>query len=456
LKGGLHPAHLRVILVPERSWGIVLKKLYPSPSLLASDLASFQRQETIFVVFNLVLLSVLLALHHLFPSFWGPPSLSLLLAVAFFLVLGIFELVWIRRLTGSLSGFTLTVLTWGSITVNVAVAILLGALTDHEDSPYVVLMVVPILQAAFRFELPMVLGVVVIADVSLFLRVWTYFAQHPPLEIGEYFEAGASSLMFVMVGVVVWLLVRGLRERETSLANNLLELERTRELLVQEERLAAVGRLSSAIAHEIRNPVAMISSSIATAKQLSGDEREEMFEIASEEASRLVQLTSDFLTYARPKPLQVAPTSVDDTLSYVADACRAHASNRGLQIQLNSPQHLAMNVDAGQVQQALINLIMNAVDDAKPASTILLNAHIHNDKVCIDVENSGNPIREQDLSRIFEPFFTTKSHGTGLGLAIARGIARAHGGDLVLSGNGPQRICFSLLLPMIQSSEVNL
>ncbi len=77
---------------------------------------------------------------------------------------------------------------------------------------------------------------------------------------------------------------------------------RTREQLLQEERLAAVGRLSSAIAHEIRNPVAMISSSIATAKQLAGAEREEMFEIASAEATRLVTLTTDFLDYARPRP----------------------------------------------------------------------------------------------------------------------------------------------------------
>jgi signal transduction histidine kinase len=238
-----------------------------------------------------------------------------------------------------------------------------------------------------------------------------------------------------------------------TLANNLLELQKTRERLVQEERLAAVGRLSSAIAHEIRNPVAMISSSIATAKQFSGNEREEMFEIASEEASRLVRLTTEFLTYARPRALQLAPTSVDDTLSYVIDACRAHVSQHDVQIQVNASQHLAVNVDAGQVQQALINLIMNAADSALPGSTILLNAHPHDHKICIDVENTGEAIREQDLARIFEPFFTTKPKGTGLGLAIARGIARAHGGDLVLSANGPKRICFSLLLPFSTGVE---
>ena len=431
----------------------MLKRLSPSPSLLATDLVSFQRQETIFVVFNLVLLSVLVFLHHLFASFWGWPSHPLRLTVAVFFALGVFELVWIRRLTKPLSPIALAALTWSSIAVNLGIAILLAGLTNHEDSPYSVLMVVPILAAAFRYELTTVLTVVVAAGASLFFWVWLFFQRHPPLEVGEYFEAGTTSLMFVMVGVVVWLLVRGLRERETHLANNLLELQRTRERLVQEERLAAVGRLSSAIAHEIRNPVAMISSSIATAKQLSGNEREEMFEIASEEASRLVQLTTDFLTYARPRPLQLALVSVVDTLSYVVDASRAHVQQHGIKIQVSAIDEMVMRADAGQLQQALLNLIMNAADGAFPNSTILVNAHVHDHKLCIDVQNSGDPIRDQDLSRIFEPFFTTKPQGTGLGLAIARGIARAHGGDLVLSANGPQRICFSLLLPLTASLE---
>ncbi len=426
----------------------MLKKLYPSPSLLATDLGSFQRQETIFVIFNLVLLSVLVFLHHLFASFWGWPSGSVLLTAAFYFLMEIGELIWVRGLSKPLSANALVVLTWSSIVVNLAVAILLAGLTNHEDSPYFVLMVVPILEAAFRFELLTVLSVVVFADISLFFWVWLYFERHPPLEVGEYFEAGTTSLMFMMVGIVVWLLGRGLRQRELNLASNLLELQRTRERLVQEERLAAVGRLSSAIAHEIRNPVAMISSSIATAKQLSGNEREEMFDIASEEASRLVQLTTEFLTYARPRALQKTPTSVDDTLSYVVDACRAHVSQHGVYIQVNAPEHLAVNADPAQMQQALINLIMNAADAASSGTTILLNAHCADHKICIDVENTGEPIREEDLSRVFEPFFTTKPKGTGLGLAIARGIARAHGGDLVLSANSPKRICFSLLLPL--------
>ncbi len=427
---------------------LMLRRLFPDASLAASDVAAFQRQESIFVSLNLVLLAVLLFLHWCFASFWGNPSQSLVIAIASVFLLKSMELVWVLRLRSPLQPITVMALTWISIVVNLVLAILLVGLTDHEDSPYFVLMAVPVLEAAFRLDMGAVVGVVAVADLSLFFWVWRYFEKHPPLEVGEYFEAGTASLMFAIVGFVVWRLVRDLRHKETRLANNVQELEQTRERLLQEERLAAVGRLSSAIAHEIRNPVAMITSSIATAKQLSGAEREEMFEIASAEAARLVTLTSEFLDYARPRTPSPAPTSVADTLAYVADASRAHASQKGLQIEVRVSDLAEVEADSGQLQQALMDLVLNAVEAAPANSLITLTAYRLDHRVCIHVENAGDPIPEPTLERIFEPFFTTKAQGTGLGLAIARNIARAHGGDLVIATNGPQRICFSMTLPL--------
>lgn len=148
-----------------------------------------------------------------------------------------------------------------------SLAMLLTGLTDHEDSPYYILLIVPILQAAFRLSLPAVIGIVAISDTLNFYWVALYFRRHPPVDVAEYFEAALTSLIFAVVGVLVWILVNHLREKEAYLATNLAELERTRGRLLQEETLAAVGRLSSAIAHEIRNPVAMISSSLARAKE---------------------------------------------------------------------------------------------------------------------------------------------------------------------------------------------
>lgn len=411
------------------------------------DLLSFKRQQTVFIVLNLLLLAVLLLMHWSLASFWGHPSPWLVATVGLVFLLRMPELLWVRRLSQPVQPAVLQAVTWASIILNVVLTILLCDLTDHEDSPYIVLLFLPVLEAAFRFRLSTLLGVIGVSDLACFFWQWRFFVKHPPVDVGEYIEAGTASLTLAMVGVLVWLLVRDLQRKETSLANNLHELERAREKLLHEEKLAAMGRLSSAIAHEIRNPVAMIASSIATAKQLLGAEREEMFAIASDEAARLSQLTTEFLDYASARQPKAADVSLADTLAYVADASRAHASQKGLKFELDVPETLLAKADAGQLQQALINLLLNAVDASPGGGTIALRGRAENQAVLIEVENSGSPIPESTLERLFEPFFTTKPRGTGLGLAIARNIARAQGGDLTLAANGPARVRFSLSLP---------
>ena len=111
------------------------------------------------------------------------------------------------------------------------------------------------------------IAVVMLANFISFLGAYG-------LKFGEYIEAGAMAVIYTVMGMLVWLLVNNLRERENKFARNLEELERTRHQLLSEEKLAAVGRLSRALAHEIRNPVAMISSSLATAMRPGQDEPE--------------------------------------------------------------------------------------------------------------------------------------------------------------------------------------
>ena len=433
----------------------MLKKLYTGSSVVATDLVSFQRQESLFIILNLVLLPLLVLMHSAFAGFWGKPSLAVVTAVGLAFLLRILELIWVRSLSRPLTVAQVRVLTWSSIVFNLMLATLLSDLANHDDNPYFVLMVVPVLESAFRFSLPAVFGVVWSAGLLNFFEVWHYFVQYPPLDVAEYVEAGTISILFAIVGVLVWALVNFLRRKEEHLAANLLELERTREKLLQEETLAAVGRLSSAIAHEIRNPVAMISSSLATAARggLDSAQREEMCEIAAMEAARLEKLTDDLLTYARPRPPEMVATPVADTLAYIASLCCAHAGEKGVQIRVDADESLIAHMDPGQVQQALLNLVMNAVEAAPDGGTICLRIEPDSDhKMRINVENSGAAIPPDEAVRIFEPFFTTRIKGTGLGLAIARNIARAHGGDLVLTSNSPQRVCFSLILPMSQAS----
>lgn len=415
-----------------------------SPAL---DLLSFKRQQSVFIVLNLLLLLVLLLMHWSLESYWNKPSPWLVATTVAVFLLRIPELLWIRHRSRPIPAVIPLALTWASILLNIGLTILLSDLTDHEDSPYIALLLLPVLEAAFRFRFATLLGVIAASDFGCFFWQWRFFVKHPPVDVGEYIEAGTTSLMLAVAGVLVWLLIRDLRRKEARLADNVHELEQTREKLLHEEKLAAMGRLSSAIAHEIRNPVAMIASSIAAAEQSSGAEREEMFAIASEEAGRLSRLTTEFLDYASTRRPNVMLTSLSDTVAYIADAARAHASQKGVKFDLQVPGALLAKADAGQLQQALMNVVLNAVDASPAQGTIVLRGRSHNQAVLIDVENAGPPIPDLILSRLFEPFFTTKPHGTGLGLAIARNIARAQGGDLKLAENGPICIRFSISLP---------
>jgi len=427
----------------------VFEKLYKRSSFTASDLPSFQRQESVFIFLSVGLLIVLLLAHTTF-SYWGKPSRELILLLGAVLLINVFELIWVRGLTTELSPQTLRLLTWGSIALNLAAAGFLTALVNHEDSPYYIVAVVPVLVAAFRLSLPALVGVVGVATFINFATTEFYFRHHPPPDVGEYFEAGVSSLTFAIVGLLVWLLVRQIRTNENNLARNLLELKQARAKLLEEETLAAVGRLSSAIAHEIRNPVAMISSSLAMAKrcQPGSEQHDEMCDIAAREAARLEKLTTDFLSYARPRKPESTPHLVHDTLAYVASVCRAHAGNKEVKIEIDAPTSLEAQLDPAQIQQALLNLVMNAIDASPKGGTVGLKSNWDGfSEVNISVTNAGLPIREQVLSRIFEPFFTTKAGGTGLGLAIARNIARAHGGELSVTSNQQDNVCFSLRLP---------
>jgi signal transduction histidine kinase len=256
------------------------------------------------------------------------------------------------------------------------------------------------------------------------------------------------SVIYMLMGLIVWFLVNQLKSNQTKLSTSLAELRATRERLVAEEKLAAVGRLASGIAHEIRNPVAMITSALSTAAHPStvDEERREMFAIAARESERLEHLTTDFLTYARPSVPQRSRVFINELLSYIGDVTKMYAAKRSITVTSNLTTELPANVDASLVEGALLNLTLNAVDATPVDGSIELSAVIDESVLRIEIKNSGQAISPVDLERIFEPFFTTKPTGTGLGLAIARGIARAHGGDVWVSNNQYGCVTFAMTL----------
>lgn len=426
---------------------------------LESTITSFRQQATIFGILNLFVIATLLLAHVLLAPYWGrlSPMLFVVLGAGFLFHSGV--LTWIQaRPPTTVSAKMVLFVTIASIGVN-SVMTLVAAATNHERSQYFALMIVPVLEAAFRFSRAGTVLVVAIADLLTVFWIWEYYKLHPSRDFNEYLEAGTVCLIYTVVGIIVWLLVRHLLENEVRLARNIEELNLTRQRLLEEEKLAAIGRLSNSIAHEIRNPVAMISSSLnmATSNGLGESERQEMFEIAAKEAARLEKLTGEFLAYARPQPVNKAVSSASDTLLYVASACKAFASEKEVNLEVEVAPSLNVNMDAAKVQQALLNLVKNAVEASQPRQSVTLHGLLSKNRtIWFEVHNVGPAISKETLKQIFEPFFTTKQGGAGLGLAIARNIARAHGGDLFLRVNEPGRVCFTLELPATLTAGENV
>ncbi len=415
----------------------------------ADDQEFFRRQEFVFASLNLLLIGGLLALQAISRSVRGKPTASVIIVLAIGLVIQAAHLIWLGKRNAPISRRTRRFLTFWSIGFNASLALALTSLTIRGDTAYYALMLLPIVEASFRLGLGATIAVIGLADFICFMGAFG-------LKFGEYIEASAMAVIYSVMGVLVWLLLNDLRTREAKFVHNLEELERTRQQLLSEEKLAAVGRLSRAIAHEIRNPVAMISSSLATAARPGQDEteREEMFSIAAKEAVRLERLTTDFLVYARPRAVQTARANLADTLNYVATVARAHAANQGVAIDVAVDSNLEGEFDAAQMHQALLNLVLNAIDACDRGDLVKLNAQRNgNGAIRIDVVDPAGPIPAEIVARIFEPLFTTKQAGNGLGLAIARNIARAHGSDIALRINETRRVCFSIEIPATSPSR---
>jgi len=212
------------------------------------------------------------------------------------------------------------------------------------------------------------------------------------------------------------------------LLQDMTELERE----AQNMKLAALGRLTANLAHEIRNPLAAIQQAAALLEEEpSTPTMARLTRIIEDNARRLNGLVEDVLLLNRRDRMQQEAIPLADFLrDFVAQFSQTERVPLGV-ISLSAPAHLSVRFDRLHLTQILWNLIRNAwrYCTREPGS-IELRAVAHDGAVLIDVFNDGEPVSPEMQQRLFEPFYTTDSRGTGLGLYIARELAEANGGTL--------------------------
>jgi PAS domain S-box-containing protein len=213
------------------------------------------------------------------------------------------------------------------------------------------------------------------------------------------------------------------------------------EKLRRAQTMEAMGSLVAGVAHEVRNPLFSISASVDALEAEIGPRPEfsEYAVLLRSQVERLTQLMRDLLDYGRPSVLRRTPTSLGDVVRRVHRACASLARDRKVTIEERfAPNLPSLDLDGSRVEQALENLLANALQHAPVASVVRIESGLDGDgpeaMVRCTVEDEGPGLPEDGIARIFEPFFTRRKGGTGLGLSIVQRVVEAHGGR-VMAGN---------------------
>jgi signal transduction histidine kinase len=269
------------------------------------------------------------------------------------------------------------------------------------------------------------------------------------------------------LNVLITSLVHGLENRNRELTVALEQVKTLNKRNIDTERLAAIGQLSSVIAHEIRNPLGLIDLyAKLTEDQMAkldlsaqGEKRDLLLKNLSlirQATGSLETILSELTNYSRPLQLNLNPTDINQL---VLDVCKFYApkyDEKG--VALNMPKvsdEESLELDADKIRQALINLLKNALE-ASPAGTavtVSIARRKNDPQLYIKVSDEGSGVDPNHQKKLFTPYFSTKGNGTGLGLAHSRKILQAHGGSVELLSSAPGKgSIFALVLPRVQQT----
>lgn len=240
----------------------------------------------------------------------------------------------------------------------------------------------------------------------------------------------------------------GLYEREKKA---LLELRSAQQRLIESEKLAALGKLSASIAHEVNNPLGIIKNYLAIISRLAGDNSEVKInlEIVQEEVGRIALIVKQLLDFYRPAVEKPIEFDACEILNVVLDLVKNEFENSSIEIE-KSFDSVPCNVVGSpeKLKQVYLNLLLNSRDAMPEGGKLIISAGRLDEIVQIKFTDNGTGISEEDLKKIFEPFYTTKKDGgTGLGLAVCYGIVRSHNGMIRASNNPDGGAIFTIRLP---------
>jgi two-component system sensor histidine kinase HydH len=262
----------------------------------------------------------------------------------------------------------------------------------------------------------------------------------------------ASFALLLTSFVFVWLLLRRSQRLEAQAA--------------EAERMAYVGTLASGLAHEIRSPLnslslnmQMLEEEMSEGPASSFSSGRRLLNITRSELARLERLATDFLTYAKPRSLELQEVPAVRLFERLRDVLAGEIHQRGVQLVVKDRSNGArVKVDSEQFNQLLLNLAQNAIaatEESGRQPSLFLTVVRQGEKVTLEIVDNGVGMAEDEQKKIFDLFYSNRKGGTGLGLAIVDRIARAHGAELSLRSAPGVGTAVSVALPLAGSANTS-
>lgn len=246
----------------------------------------------------------------------------------------------------------------------------------------------------------------------------------------------------------------------TELENSLRQEKAMRAQLLQADKLSAMGRMASSIAHEVNNPLQAIQGCLERARVVNLDptRRAEYLKLAEEELERLSRILQRVLDFQRPNIGTSDKVNVHKLLDNVLELSGKQLQNARIHVIREWMENLPkVQVYANQIKQVFLNLLLNATDAMPEGGTLIIRTELQtepgNTWIKTIFTDNGSGIHPQDLDKIFEPFYSTKERGTGLGLWVSHSIILAHKGKLTVESQLGKGSTFTIWLPVVGEDQ---
>jgi signal transduction histidine kinase len=320
---------------------------------------------------------------------------------------------------------------------------------DADGNPFVINATGPGEADAQSLLLSLGLGAAILIPVARSNLHSVLFAARDATSTERPFRGADLELFFVLARQAV-VAMENARLYE-DLRDYVRQIEDSQQALLRAEKMAAAGRLTASIAHEVNNPLQSVQNCLHLAgrEDVPAEKRKEYFDLAQTELERLMKTMQRMLDFYRPGSAKVAHVDILDLLQHVLSLTSQQLGQRQIEVHAELPESLpSIYAVSSQIQQIFFNLILNALDAMPAGGTLKIRAREFEHGVEIVFQDTGPGIPENRRNDIFEPFFSTKEGGTGLGLTVSYNIVTAHGGTLDLVNEHEPGACFRLFLPI--------